>query len=202
MTFPAPVQFDPHSSLLWIYDALHGSIDTLDAYYSEEVGTITRLLRSPVLERLRRVKQLGFASQSYPAADHSRYAHALGTMHVMRKILDRLDSVDGLQQELFTALKTAFPDRFSQPDFENRALLVQHMLIAALLQDIGELPYAQATKLFYRPSESLRNDVRNLVGLDIHLWNDKSIFAIGCLYNNSILNIINDLSIQFLVYLL
>src|SRR5258706_16264661 len=116
MTFPVPLQFDPHSSLLWIHDALHGSIETRDAFSTDEVGTLTKLLRSPMLERLRRVKQLGFASQSYPAADHSRYAHALGTMHIMRKILEHLENVDGLKQNIFDSLKTAFPDTFSGKD--------------------------------------------------------------------------------------
>jgi HD superfamily phosphohydrolase len=50
-----------------------------------------------MLDRLRRIKQLGFASYGYLAADHSRYAHAVGTMHVMQAILSRLTEVAGFR---------------------------------------------------------------------------------------------------------
>ena len=91
------------SNLTWKFDAIHGDIDIRDATDSS-TETITKLLKSPVLERLRRIKQLGFTSHSYPSADHSRYAHALGTMHMMRMLFNRLFIVQGLQPEVLRDL--------------------------------------------------------------------------------------------------
>src|SRR5260221_14305517 len=91
---------DPHSNLIWTFDAVHGSVDIRDAS-PEFPGLIAKILNSPVMQRLRRIKQLGFAYQSYPAADHSRYAHALGTMHMMRAILDRLETTRGFSVQLY-----------------------------------------------------------------------------------------------------
>ena len=57
-------------------------------------GQIRGLLKAPYMRRLRRVKQLGFVSQSFLSAEHNRYAHALGTMHMMRGITTRLQQRD------------------------------------------------------------------------------------------------------------
>ena len=49
-----------------------------------------RLINAAEFQRLRRVRQLGFASLAYPGADHSRYSHCLGVMETARKIIDQL----------------------------------------------------------------------------------------------------------------
>src|SRR4051812_30595551 len=49
-----------------------------------------RLINAAEFQRLRRVRQLGFASLAYPGADHSRYSHSLGVMETARKILGQL----------------------------------------------------------------------------------------------------------------
>lgn len=89
-----PIWTDALSSLQIVFDPVHGPIGPHSADYD---GAVTRLLSSPMLDRLRRIKQLGFASYGYLAADHSRYAHAVGTMHVMQAILSRLTEVAGFR---------------------------------------------------------------------------------------------------------
>jgi len=49
-----------------------------------------RLVNAAEFQRLRRVRQLGFASLAYPGADHSRYSHSLGVMETGRKMLGQL----------------------------------------------------------------------------------------------------------------
>src|SRR5262245_26789256 len=49
-----------------------------------------RLINAAEFQRLRRVRQLGFASLAYPGADHSRYSHSLGVMETARKIVGQL----------------------------------------------------------------------------------------------------------------
>ena len=180
MTLSSPsLDADPQSSLVWKYDAIHGYVDIHDPVGDD--GVIRQLLSSPVLQRLRRIKQLGFASQSYPAADHSRYAHALGTMHTMRMLLRRLLAVNGLPSDLFGDLKACFPRTFRGNITDDSNILMQHMLVAALLQDVGELPFNQSSIYFFRPSNELRGAVEDSVGFPVGNWDDKDIFTIGYL---------------------
>src|SRR5437763_17145457 len=53
-------------------------------------GLLFRLINAAEFQRLRRVRQLGFASLAYPGADHSRHSHSLGVMETARKILEQL----------------------------------------------------------------------------------------------------------------
>lgn len=48
------------------------------------------LIDTPEMQRLRRIHQLGLATYAYTGADHSRFSHSLGVMHVCRRILGRL----------------------------------------------------------------------------------------------------------------
>ncbi len=48
------------------------------------------LVDTPEVQRLRRVRQLGLAVYAYAGADHSRFSHSVGVMHVARRILTRL----------------------------------------------------------------------------------------------------------------
>jgi HD superfamily phosphohydrolase len=194
--------FDPQSNLLWRFDAVHGYIDITDATNPNESGIIAKLLRSPFLERLRRIKQLGFASLSYLSDDHSRYAHALGTMHMMRMLLKRILLIQGFSPQLFQDLEIYFPEVFKNKEFNQQDIIIQHMLIAALLQDIGELPFMQGTKHFFNPSDSLKKSVANSVGFEIKNWNNKNIFTVACIYSGHIVKLLDNLSLSFIVFLI
>lgn len=45
------------------------------------------LLEHPMVQRLREIRQLGMSYLVYPGATHSRLAHALGAMHLMRQVI-------------------------------------------------------------------------------------------------------------------
>ena len=49
-----------------------------------------RLLDSPLLQRLRGIRQLGFTYLTYPSAEHSRFAHSLGMYSVVLRFLDAM----------------------------------------------------------------------------------------------------------------
>lgn len=67
-------------------DAVHGLI----AFESDEDAIVPRLLETAEVQRLRRIKQLGVTSLAFPGAEHTRFAHALGAAHVMKRLIARL----------------------------------------------------------------------------------------------------------------
>src|SRR3954454_16743036 len=65
-----------------IRDVIHGSI----AVESSELPIID----SRYFQRLRQIKQLGFAEFSFPSATHNRYIHSLGAMHTATLAFDTI----------------------------------------------------------------------------------------------------------------
>ncbi len=61
-----------------IQDSIHGSIK-LDDW-------AVKIIDTPQFQRLRRIKQLGFANLVYPGANHTRFEHSIGVMHVASKL--------------------------------------------------------------------------------------------------------------------
>lgn len=43
------------------------------------------IIENPYFQRLRRIAQMGFSNLVYPGANHTRFHHALGCMHLMQK---------------------------------------------------------------------------------------------------------------------
>ena len=83
------------------------------------------LIDSPWMQRLRRVPQLQSARWVYPAAEHSRFQHSLGAMHLAGRFA----------QQLHPSLKAEFPDAPSA------ALLEELLRMAGLLHDVGHGPF-------------------------------------------------------------
>ncbi|MBC7909676.1 MAG: HD domain-containing protein, partial [Pyrinomonadaceae bacterium] len=49
---------------------------------------MVRLVDAAEFQRLRRIKQLGLALFTYQGAEHSRFTHSLGVLHLMTRVLD------------------------------------------------------------------------------------------------------------------
>ena len=82
------------------------------------------LLETPVVQRLRYVRQLGLAFLVYPGATHSRFEHALGAWHLAGVALRLLEERGALE------------------DIDARAQ--QIVRAAALLHDVGHYPFSHA----------------------------------------------------------
>ena len=50
------------------------------------------LMEDPLFQRLRRIRQLGLTNFVYPGANHSRFQHAIGAMHLMGQAIDVIRS--------------------------------------------------------------------------------------------------------------
>jgi HD superfamily phosphohydrolase len=83
------------------------------------------VLDTPWVQRLRRIPQLQSARWVFPAAEHSRFQHSLGAMHLAGR----------LAQQLFPSFHAIFPDGPSA------ALLEELLRMAGLLHDVGHGPF-------------------------------------------------------------
>ncbi|MCM2323428.1 MAG: HD domain-containing protein [Oligoflexia bacterium] len=112
-----------------IYDVLYGFVPITE--WEEKI------INSPFFQRLRWIKQLGFANYIFPGAEHNRFAHAIGVMHSMEQML----------QALGLAVPTAelLDPRAKGPE----AMLHKSLRIAALLHDIGTFPFSHAIEHAY-----------------------------------------------------
>ena len=80
------------------------------------------IIEHPYFQRLRRISQLGLSSLVYPGANHNRFHHAIGAMHLMNKAIETLMSKG---------------HTITQKEHEAS-------LIAILLHDIGHGPFSHA----------------------------------------------------------
>jgi len=83
------------------------------------------LIDTPWVQRLRRIPQLQSARWVFPTAEHSRFPHALGVMHVAGRFA----------QQLAPSLRAVCPDAPSP------ALLEELLRVAGLLHDVGHGPF-------------------------------------------------------------
>jgi HD superfamily phosphohydrolase len=54
------------------------------------------ILDSPLLQRLRHIRQLGVVHLVYPSATHSRLEHSLGTVHLVSRLVDAINTDEKL----------------------------------------------------------------------------------------------------------
>ena len=80
------------------------------------------IIEHPYFQRLRRVSQMGFSNMVYPGANHTRFHHAIGCLHLMQKAVRVL--------------------RFKEVDISNEE--ANALYIAILLHDIGHGAFSHA----------------------------------------------------------
>src|SRR3954447_10669921 len=68
---------------------------------------MVRLIDTPEFQRLRRIKQLGLALFTYQGAEHSRFTHSLGVLHLITRVLDRLGQKYSISPEDRAATRAA-----------------------------------------------------------------------------------------------
>ena len=95
-----------------------------------------RIIDSPLLQKMRAVKQTGFSYLTYPPAEHSRFSHSLGMMHVVSRFLD------AMKRHPTAGQPPAAVFQYWQVD-DGWPKLLRH---AALLHDIGHMPFSHVTE--------------------------------------------------------
>ncbi|MDR0898347.1 MAG: HD domain-containing protein [Oscillospiraceae bacterium] len=107
---PAKIEFKE-----WILDSVHGYIGITEAE--------KKIIDLPLFRRLQKIKHLSLVNLIFPGAEHTRYTHSLGVMH----LADQVALTIGL-------------------DVDARRLL----RLAGLLHDIGHYPLSHVGETVYQ----------------------------------------------------
>ena len=119
-----PRQFRPKQ----INDPIWGTVELRPA----EVA----LLDSPLLQRMRGVKQLGLAPLVFPSASHDRFEHIIGVVGAVDRIVDALNR----QIERWNGEKEQAGEAVSPILLDDRRAL----RLAAIFHDLGHGPFSHA----------------------------------------------------------
>ncbi|HVS63232.1 MAG TPA: HD domain-containing protein [Thermoanaerobaculia bacterium] len=134
--------------MLSIRDPIHGFIraDALEA----------ALIDSRPLQRLRHIRQLGMTFLVFPGAEHSRFSHAVGAMHLAGRVYDALAAQPG-----------------SPLDSDPRGPARRMVRAAGLLHDIGHAPFSHSAEDLFDDAIDHEAMTRRL----LHLPEVEAIFA-------------------------
>ncbi len=118
-----------------IIDPIH---DFVRAY-----GIEIKIIDNPIFQRLRRIRQLSGAHFTYPGAQHTRFEHSLGVMHIAGQAGQAL-----LEKGIINSDE------------------IENLRIAALLHDIGHGPFSH---LFEEVAQRKKKSSHEQLGRDLIL---------------------------------
>jgi len=111
--------------------------DPIHGYIKLDKLTLS-LIDSPLMQRLRRIKQLGLSNLVYPGANHTRFEHSLGVMHLASMLIERTETVSQEEKD--------------------------ELRVAALVHDIGHGPYSHATEgLMKYYTRQRHEDIKSII---------------------------------------
>ncbi len=120
-----------------VQDGLYGRIqfDSLEK----------RLIDSAPFQRLRHIHQLAMCYQVYPGATHKRFEHSLGVMEVASRIYDTIFDPRSIRENV----RERIVEELEPQQIQYWKRVVR---LAALLHDIGHLPFSHAAEKELLPS--------------------------------------------------
>lgn len=107
------------------HDPVHGYIPFISRVRSDAEVAEREIIDHPWVQRLRQIHQLQTAWWVYPTAEHTRFQHVIGAMHLASRLVDHL----------YDSLKAV------TTDVPSRGYVECLMRMAALLHDVGHGPF-------------------------------------------------------------
>ncbi len=169
--YPDRVARHPFAAVNLISDPIHGYVE-LTKRLSREESTGTGLpdedvaeddlLDTAWLQRLRRISQLQSARWVFPTAEHSRFTHGLGVMHLAGQ----------WARTLYPSLGAALPGLAPGQSIPSEGLVVETLRVAGLLHDVGHGPFAhffdeRVLAAFPAPQDARRGSGKRLSHEDL-----------------------------------
>src|SRR5690625_476889 len=135
--------------------------DPVHGFITIPKGVILNLIDHPYIQRLRRIRQLGLGYLVFPAAEHSRFSHAIGAMELGQRGLKKLREKNA-----------------TISDAE-----VEGTLIAILLHDVGHGPLSHTLEhslirdfnhkqMSLKVMEALNSELGGVLELAISIFRD------------------------------
>lgn len=152
------------------YDSVWGTIEI----YEGEIF----ILDSPILQRLRHIKQLGLANLLYASADHSRFSHTLGV----------IQTADKMQSQVEKELKKK---NVSKDDGVR-----QIIRLAAIFHDTGHMFCSHASESFFQKNDKfvlydsideIRRDINSRLSIKPSLSEILSVLIVNSPYVRELL---------------
>lgn len=128
--------------------------------------TEVQLLDTRAMQRLRRIRQMGFASYVFPSGEHSRFVHSLGVLCIMGKMCEHLYRQYGEKES--SAVCFTIED-------------ARKVRIAALLHDVGHFPFSHLSECVYSYIDNVKATDKIVDGLDTPI--DDNICLLGDIAN-------------------
>lgn len=97
-----------------------------------------QLIDSAPFQRLRCIHQLALCYQVYPGATHKRFEHSLGVMEIAARIFDTV-----FNQRISDQVQDRIADKLEP---QQKAYWRRVVRVAALLHDVGHLPFSHAAE--------------------------------------------------------
>jgi uncharacterized protein len=134
-------------------DPVHGFIKVYDVE--------RQLIDSKWFKRLRSIKQLGTTFLIYPSANHTRFEHSIGTMHIASKMFDMIVEKD----------KNIDGDKilhYDNHEIDRMRILVR---LTALLHDIGHSPFSHSAESLFNKDMPHEKYTSNIIKEDEEISN-------------------------------
>jgi HD superfamily phosphohydrolase len=128
--------------------------DTVHTYIEIEEN-VRKIIDTNSFQRLKNIKQLTI-QHLYPSANHTRFEHSLGVMHLALKVFNKIKDKLLLDADSMVL---------------NDAYLKDHLLYASLLHDIGHAPFSHVGEKFY-DKKSIIHEIKREVSnrkFNIHI---------------------------------
>ena len=133
---------DLHQRESLLHCPIHGYIPFISIVEEGETSE-RQLLDNPWLQRLRQIHQLQTAWWVYPSAEHTRFQHVVGAMHMASRVID----------SLYPSLAEVCTD------VPSRAYVECLMRLAALLHDVGHGPFGHFFDAHFLKDYGLTHEV-------------------------------------------
>jgi hypothetical protein len=136
------------------HDPIHGYIPftSPSGVPAEEVSE-RQIIDHPWVQRLRQIHQLQTAWWVFPSAEHTRFQHVLGAMHLASRAAERL----------YDSLRSVCPD------VPSRGYVETLLRLAALLHDVGHGPFGHFFDRHYLADYGLTHETLGAHIIQHHL---------------------------------